>query len=346
MAEQNSRSYFITGGAGFIGSHLSNKLLKTGNNVTVFDIEPKDSNTFLHTLQIDNKVQYIQGDIRNYHDLEILKYKSFDCVIHLAALPTSLLSNIAPNLIFDINVKGTEILCNVLKDSIHGCLVFASSACAYGIPLPDTLPLKETYPSNEGFYNYSKSKQLAEHIVTDLDCMPCSIARFVNIYGPGDRHFSRIIPRIIRQLIFNKELSLSRTNGETILDFLYVEDAINGIIALENYCKDISPKDHTELFNFGIGPSHAISINDLIQKISQTYDGIDRPINMPSNTIEPVISKYLDCSKAKKYLNWNPSILLPRGLEQTISWYKENINNINHLEDDCQEEFMKILISQ
>jgi nucleoside-diphosphate-sugar epimerase len=322
----------ITGGAGFLGSHLVERLLGLEASVTVLDIVPKSTRSLLQAKGLADKITYIQGDVRRPEDLAFIPDEKFDYVFHLAAQPVSGLSNRDTELTMDINVNGTKNVCRAAGLSSNTRMILASSACFYGAPPQGSCPLNEEDAPNPGLYMYSESKQGAEKAVRD-DTANAVIGRFVNVYGPGDRHFSRIIPRTIRQLLQNEQIALTRGNGETVLDYLFVEDAIEGFIAMAQFITDNTRSGDPQVFNFGVGGQHPVSVRKLVEMISNSYDGTSRELEFPDPPPERPITKFLDPSKAQKLLNWRPSYELNTGLPRTLSWYRDNLKAIEHLED-------------
>jgi len=328
----SGRRCLVTGGAGFLGSHLCQHLLKVGASVVVFDIVSKTERSLLSLWKLTNHIEYVEGDIRNVDDVMKLGRRSFDFVFHLAAQPISGLSNREPETTLAVNAGGTRNLCSALSSMSDVTMVLASSACAYGIPAAGASPLSESAPLRAGFYAYTESKQQAEQELRSARGIRSVIGRFVNVYGPGDRHFSRIVPRTVRQLLTGAPLSLSRGDGSTVLDFLYVDEAVDGFLRLASYS---ATHDHAtpEVFNFGIGSENASSIRELVLKISEIYDGKSRNFDVQASTLEPPTVKFLDSTKARTELKWLPRVFLELGLEKTLRWYDAHIDDLIHLED-------------
>jgi nucleoside-diphosphate-sugar epimerase len=334
MRISTKSKYLVTGGAGFIGSHLVSRLLHENAKVTVLDLAPPGSGSFLSLLGLEEFVDYRVGDIRHRQDLEFIRRGAFDVVFHLAAQPISLLSNLDTASTMAINVGGTRNVCAALQEA-GGSLVLASSACVYGRPDEGSSPLREADPFRAGVYRYSESKQQAEAIVKESKGFDAVIGRFVNVYGPGDRHFSRIVPRTIRQLLKGEPPCLSRGNGDTVLDFLHVDDAVEGLLALSAHVgspRSSTPRDN--VFNFGIGSGHALTIRDLVRKISLCFDRPSREPKVPERPSEPAMVKYLDPTRALHVLGWSPQTRLEHGLPPVVAWYKENLAKIDPLEDE------------
>ena len=118
---------------------------------------------------------------------------------------------------------------------------------------------------------------------------------------------------------------LSRGSGATVLDFLHVDDAVDGLLALANHL--VSPgrsRNHAEVFNFGIGEGHALTMRELVRKISECFDGKPRDLQTPAQPSEPVIVKYLDAQKAYEELLQNPELKAEEA--QTIQSHYEDLN--------------------
>ncbi len=326
------RTCLVTGGAGFIGSHLCRRLVGAGARPIVFDVVPKSERSLFAAFDLAQHVEYVQGDVRSKEDLKALAGRPFDFVFHLAAQPISGLSNLQPHETIRVNAGGTRELCAMLSDSGSPTVVLASSACAYGIPAMGASPLKETDLLRKGFYAYTESKQKAEQELFAAKGIRGVIGRFVNVYGPGDRHFSRIIPKTIRLLLRDLPLALSRGDGSTVLDFLYVDEAIDGFLRLANYTAK-EKESVPQIFNFGIGSGNAVSMGDLVSRISVVYDGRSRVLETKTPTTEPPTEKFLDSTKAQTLLNWRPKVLLESGLRKTIDWYRNHLDDLAHLED-------------
>jgi nucleoside-diphosphate-sugar epimerase len=335
---RDGRNYLVTGGAGFVGAHLTRRLLDLGHRVTVFDIASPAEPTTLNVLGLSNAVEYVTGDVRRQEDLHALSGRGFAAAFHLAAQPISTLSNRFPQETRAVNIDGTRNVCAELGSETR--IVFASSACSYGVPLPGASPLREETPLRQGFYVYTETKQRAEDIVVN-SASDAVIGRFVNIYGPGDRHFSRIIPRTIRQLSEGCEAALSRGNGSSVLDFLFITDAVDGFMRMADLDMDLDldgrgsrAGSERPVFNFGVGDGHALPVRDLVRMIGSCFDGRERDPALPAAPAEPEMVKYLDPSKAMRRLGWKPKIRLPEGLRITLEWYRANIHAMAPLEDE------------
>ena len=315
--EIKNKNILVTGGAGFVGSHLVEQLIKLQSNVVVVDIN-LDKRSYLFTENLHKKSIVIDLNICDYKKLLALikKYK-IEFIFHLAAQALVEDAYINPKYTLDNNILSTiNILETVrINPQIKG-LVVASSDKAYGKlhrgKYAETDPLSGDHP-------YDTSKSVTDLLSTTYYKtykIPVVVTRFGNIYGEGDLNFSRIIPGIMKSLIQNKTL-LIRSNGKYVRDYLYVKDVVNGYLLL---AKNIE-KVRGEVFNFG--SEETLSVLDLIKLVEKTLNKkIDYKIlNTAKNEI-PYQS--LDYSKIKKTLGWEPKENIKSTAKKIFGWYKNS----------------------
>jgi nucleoside-diphosphate-sugar epimerase len=192
--------------------------------------------------------------------------------------------------------------------------------------------LREGDEQRPGHYVYTESKQKAERAVINSG-VRSGIARFVNVYGPGDRHFSRIVPGTIRRLLRRQPIRLTRGDGTTVLDYLFVQDAVEALVSLAGFVQH-GVSTSPAVFNFGVGAEHALDVVHLIGKVSHAFDGCERAIEFPQTTSEPRMVKFLDSTKATSVLGWRAKTLLDDGLSPTVDWYRRHISTVRHFEDE------------
>jgi nucleoside-diphosphate-sugar epimerase len=326
----SGQNCLVTGALGFVGSHLCQKLISLGARVFALDVLPSPAGTNFGLLGLMKDATVIRADVTKKSDLAQLAPFQFDVVFHLAAQPISPLSNLAPTETMVTNVEGTKNLGEVLAhQELRPVFVFASSACWYGATTSSPLSERDSYSPGEFKYSESKVEAEKEVVKMDLDLdLPTIRCRFVNLYGPGDRHFSRVIPKTIRHLINNEPPTFIRNDGTTVLDFMYVGDAISAfLIAAEN-----ARPFRGEVFNFGVGDDNPRPVIEVAKLLSRTLDGAERtPILL--NPHEPKTKKkFLDNSKAVQQLGWKPTVKLDQGLLTTLRWYQDNLNELEPLE--------------
>lgn len=311
------KNVLITGYEGFLGSHLTKKLINFKANVIGLDIKTFRKETILQKSDLQ-KIKVIKGSVFNKKLVDdiIVKYCP-QFVFHLAAQATIGSCFVEPIKAFNSNIRGTWILLEALRNnSLLEGIVVASSDKAYGpkknLPYKETDSLSPTHP-----YDTSKScADLLSKCYFHSYNLPVSITRCGNIYGPGDFNFSRIIPDIILSALKNKTL-LIRSNGKFTRDYIYVDDIVDGYLRLAEKMKE--KKLYGEAFNFS--NERPISVVFLVSKIFEILTKkLDYKIlNQARHEIE---NQFLCSEKASKTLGWKPEFSLDRGLEATIKWYK------------------------
>lgn len=302
----------VTGGAGFIGSHLVNDLLAQKNSVAVIDDLSSGKKEYLHP-----KVVLYQADVRDKKISEIFEKENPEIVFHLAAKAIVQQAYDQPFEAIQTNVMGTVNVLEICRQRGNvTSIVVVSSDKAYG--KAKKLPYQETSPL-QGDHPYDASKSAADLIARTYAITygsPVAITRFSNVFGPGDTNFSRLIPGAMRSII-NHEPLLLRSDGTMVREYTYVKDISAGCVALANKTE----KYKGQAFNFG---SHNIfSVTQTIKKI-ETILGkkIDYKILNTANNEIP--AQYLDWSKAKEKLTWEPNTSFEKGIKETFAWYQHH----------------------
>jgi UDP-glucose 4-epimerase len=299
---------FITGGAGFIGTHLCKKLLELNHEVTVYD---NFSNSLQENLisKIKQKITLISGDILDHSKL-VTSMKNHDVVIHLAAQISVSESIKNPKFTFDVNVNGTQ---NVLDACLENNIVkiIATSTAAVYRNTSTKIILDENSPV-EPLSPYGKSKLEMENKIIDftsLHNIDATILRLFNVYGIGQSlEYAGVITKFKENIQNNLPLIIFG-DGSAIRDFIHVDDVIDAIIL------GISPSKNS-IYNIASGTS--ISISDLAKMmiaISHKYISI----SYKSSRSGEIMFSDTDISLAKENLKFNPKISLKRGLEQFLS---------------------------
>lgn len=308
MERIKSKKVLVTGGAGFIGSHLVNELINKGYDVVVIDDLSSGRKENLNP-----KAKLYKTDIRDKKVYEIFEKEKPNFVYHLAARPLVDEAYKNPFEAIEINIMGTvNVLEACRKQSYAETIIVVSSDKAYGkskkLPYKENSPLKGDHP-----YDASKSAAdlIAQTYFSTYD-LPVVVTRFSNVFGPGDLNFSRIIPGAIEAAIKNKEL-LIRSDGKMIREYTYVKDIVDGCIKLiENKKKAIG-----QAFNFG--SKNIFNVIEVVNKIEKTLKTkINYKIlNISKNEIP---EQYLDWTKAKETLNWEPKTTFKDGIKETFNW--------------------------
>jgi len=304
------KNVLVTGGAGFIGSHLVDRLIKEDHKVVVIDNLSSGRKE-----NLNKKAKFYKIDIRDSKISQIFKKEKIEIVFHLAAQPIVGTAYGNPFETIETNVMGTVNLLETCR--LYGKLksiVAVSSDKAYGksknLPYTEGSPLKGDHP-----YDVSKAAaDLIAQTYAKTYNLPVAITRFSNVFGPGDINFNRIVPGIFESIIKNKVL-LVRSDGKMIREYTYVEDIVNGCIKLAQNIDKIKG----EAFNFG--SKNIFSVIEVIKKIEEILNvKVNYKIlNIAKNEIP---KQYLDWTKAKKILGWQPKTSFEQGIKESFNWYK------------------------
>ncbi len=300
----------ITGGAGFIGSTLIEKLLEEKNyEITVFD---DFSTGFKENLEnVKNKIKVIQGNICNLQETsEALK--EADYVFHLAAFSYVGESIKKPAEYNKNNIDGTLNVLKSAKENSVKRVIFPSSCVVYGkaqkIPIPESLPLKPNTP-------YGLTKQVGEfycRFFTEVHELDTVCLRIFNAYGP--RMQSRVLSIFANLIMQNKQPYVSG-DGKQSRDFVFVEDIADGLI------KAMKAGEKAKGKSYNIGTGKGINLNELIEKINQVLGKKIEPEHGETATGE-IDSIIADTSMSEKELGFKTKIELDEGLKKTIEWMK------------------------
>ena len=299
----------VTGGAGFIGSNLVDKLVSKGHFVTVLDnlSTGRLSNISHHK---NKTVKFINTDISKSKNLsKIIKGHSF--IFHLAGLADIVPSIENPDKYFNANVSGTLNLLKACKNLNIKKLIYAASASCYGIP--------KIYPTNENSkldpkYPYALTKLLGEELVmhwSNVYNMPNISLRFFNVYGLRSRTtgaYGAVFGVFLAQKLANKPLTIVG-NGKQTRDFIHISDLVDVI-----YKASIKKNLKGKIFNLGSGKETTVN------EIAKIIGG--KKINVPKRPGEPERSM-ADISKIKKELGWKPKVSIKKGIHELL----RNINN-------------------
>lgn len=313
------RPVFVTGGAGFLGSWLTQRLHESGADVVCLlrDWVPQSELVRSHTLE---QVKVVRGDVQDLELVErTLAEYEIHTVFHLAAQTSVVIANRAPVSTFDSNVRGTWNTLEACRRSpTVKAIVVASSDKAYGSH--DELPYSEEAPLR-GEYPYDVSKSCADLIARSYAKtykLPLAVTRCGNLYGGGDLNWSRIVPGTIRSLIRGHR-PVIRSDGQLIRDYFYVEDAVAAYMRLAEALSSDSLLAGTA-FNFS--NETAIPVLDLVRKIVCQMGSTLTP-DVRNDATNEIRAQYLSAERAHRMLNWAPLFSLDEGLGRTISWYKE-----------------------
>lgn len=319
----------VTGGAGFIGSHMVDRLVDEGLEVTVID---NLANGRLENIQHHKgKIKFVQADIGDYDaDLDAA-FEDVDYVFHYAALADIVPSINNPVKYHRANVDGTINVLEAAKKSKNlKKFVYAASSSCYGIPdvypTPESSPIKPEYP-------YAHTKTVGEQYVMhwgQLYDMPVVSMRFFNVYGTRHRTggtYGAVFGVFLAQLLNNKPLTIVG-DGEQTRDFTYVMDIVDA-------CYKAAMSDITqEIFN--VGSDNTYSINYLADLLGGEKHYIPKRPGEPDST-------YADITKIKKMLGWTPKISFEEGvkimLENIEQWREAPLWDEESIKDATKEWF-------
>lgn len=324
-----NKSVLITGADGFIGSHLTERLLEEGCKVKAFVYY----NSFNSWGWIDNfskekkdQIEIFAGDIRDPNGVRTAM-KDIDVVFHLAALIAIPFSYHSPDSYIDTNVKGTLNIVQAAKDLGVERVLVTSTSEVYGTA--QFIPITEQHPRQpQSPYSASKigADCIAESFYRSFD-LPLTIVRPFNTYGP--RQSARaVIPTIITQLLSGKEeIHLGDTSPTR--DLLFVKDTANGFV-------EIAKSDALIGQDCNIATQSEISVadlaNELIEQINPNAKIVTDEKRLRPEKSE-VFRLYGSNEKIKQLTSWKPAYSLTQGLAETIEWFK-NPENLKHYKAD------------
>jgi UDP-glucuronate 4-epimerase len=316
-----NKTYLVTGGAGFIGSALCLTLVNEGNTVVNIDnfndfYNPEIKKSNVAPLQSHPRYHLYQGDIRDKEILErIFQSHSIDTVVHLAAMAGVRPSIASPVLYESVNVQGTLILLEAMKEHKVRHLVFASSSSVYGNS--NRIPFREDDPLERVISPYAASKKSAEaycHVFHHLFGINVVALRFFTVYGPGQRPDLAI--HKFTRLILKGEPIPFFGDGSTRRDYAYIDDIIHGIQAAAKLVA--SDKTVFEIIN--LSGNKPVTLLEMVHRIEKATGKKARLQRMPMQPGD-VVQTYADISKAQKLLAYRPDTPFEKGIEHFVNWY-------------------------
>jgi len=316
------KSLLITGGAGFIGSHLVDHLLATNKwQVTVVD----DFNDFYDpTIKRQNirphlanpSYRLAEADIRDRAALEsVFAGQDFDCIVHLAARAGVRPSLSQPELYAETNINGTLNLLELARLRSIKQFVFGSSSSVYGINAK--LPFSEDDPVRQPISPYAATKTAGEllcHTYSHLYGLRCICLRFFTVYGPRQRPDLAI--HKFASLISSGQPIPVFGDGTTRRDYTYIDDIIAGVLA----AIDFDASDY-EVIN--LGESRTVELRELISLLERELDAnavIERLPPQPGD----VPQTFADITKARRILGYDPKIQIEEGIRRFTEWFRQS----------------------
>ena len=309
----------ITGGAGFIGSHLSEALLGRGDSIVIVDdlndfYDPEIKRRNLQGIAGRGKFNFHNCDIRNAGQLgAIFEHEKPDAVIHLAARAGVRPSLIAPLLYEEVNVIGTLHLLELCRRMPVNNFVFGSSSSVYGIN--SKLPFSEDDPIDRPISPYATTKRSGELLAfnySHLYNVPITCLRFFTVYGPRQRP-EMGIHKFTRKIISGQEIEVYG-DGQSSRDYTYIDDIIAGLLAA---------LDHPRPFAiYNLGDSSPVTLNTLIETIERATGVTAKRKYLPDQPGD-VPATYADINRARLELGFEPKVDLQSGINRFVKWYKE-----------------------
>ena len=302
----------VTGGCGFIGSHLADNLIKLNFEVVVIDNLSVGRRENISHLNENSKFTFVDADISNFDLIEPI-FRGADLVFHLAALADIVPSIENPTEYYKSNVTGTFNVLQACRKHKVKKIIYAGSSSCYGIP--DEYPTKEI-ASIRPEYPYALTKNLGEQLVMHwckLYNLPAISLRFFNVYGPRARTsgtYGAVFGIFLAQKLANKPFTVVGDGNQT-RDFTFVSDVVNAIIAAAD--SDLSG----EVIN--IGSNNTYSINRLVELLGGEITYIPKRPGEPDCT-------WADITKATQLLDWEPKVSLEEGVDVLL-------NNIEYWAD-------------
>ena len=319
------KTYFITGGAGFIGSTLSQELLEKGNKVVIIDnfcdfYNPKIKEDNVRELLQNKNFKLYRADIRDRQSIKkIFDENKIDIVMHLAAMAGVRPSIENPILYQEVNCMGTQNILEEMREHNVKNGVFASSSSVYGNC--KEVPFREDMIVDYAISPYAATKKANEvmaHVYHKLFDMNIIMLRFFTVYGPKQRP-DLAINKFTRLMLEGKEIPMFG-DGTTSRDYTYVDDIVDGIVKSCEYT--LNNNNVYEILN--LGNSFPKSLRDMINIIAKTLNVEPKIKQLPMQPGD-VDRTYADITKAEKLIGYSPKTSFEEGIKKFIKWYKENM---------------------
>ena len=306
----------VTGGAGFIGSHICRRLLADGHEVTIID----DFNDYYdpaikraNVSALGEGVRVVEGDIRDQETVEgVFPGAGFEAVIHMAARAGVRPSVQDPQLYIDTNITGTHYLLEACRKNSVGKFLFASSSSVYG--LAKKVPFSEDLPLPQTLSPYAATKLAGEHLCGNFSYLfglKVVCLRFFTVYGPGQRP-DLAIHKFTDAICRGKPIP-QYGDGSTRRDYTYVDDIVQGVmgaLACEGPKFDI----------FNLGESQTITLSELIAEIEKALGKKAVIERLPEQAGDMPLT-CADITKAKSLLGYNPQTKIAQGIPKFVAWY-------------------------
>jgi UDP-glucuronate 4-epimerase len=313
----DGRHVLITGGAGFIGSHLSRRLLENGDRVTCLDLfddfyDPALKRSNVAPFLPRRSYSLVEGDIRDEALLEKLFAEArFDQVVHLAARAGVRPSIEQPLLYQDVNVRGTTAILEACRRHDVRQVMFGSSSSVYGNNRK--VPFAEEDPVEEPISPYAATKRAGEllaftyHHLYGLDI---SCLRFFTVFGPAQRP-EMAIHKFARAIHEGRPVTMFG-DGSMRRDFTYVDDIVQGVLAAMEKVRGY------RIYN--LGESRTTTVAELIELVGQALGRTPEIQRLPPQPGDVEVT-YADIRRAREELGYSPQVDVPEGIRRFIAWF-------------------------
>ena len=315
----SKQSILVTGAAGFIGSRLSRALLARGDRVIGID-NLNDYYPIVHKhrhladLRPHPEFTFIEADLRDADAiLKIVGESKPTAIAHLAAMAAVRYSVEHPLIYGTVNVQGTMNLMDAARQAGNPRMVLASTGSLYGSDTP--VPFLETAPADRPLAPYPASKRAMEvmaHAYHHIWKLPITVVRFFNVYGPHGR--PDMMPWKWSQMILAGETLTLYNGGRIQRDWTYIDDIVSGFIAALDA--------HFEYEIINLGCSSPVDNLTFVQTLERLLSKRAKIVEVPTPPSEPLIT-YADITKARKLLNYNPTVNIEQGLARFIEWMRQ-----------------------
>jgi UDP-glucuronate 4-epimerase len=311
---------FVTGGAGFIGSHLCGRLLREGHRVVCLDnfddfYEPEIKRRNVQEAMGKAQFELIEGDIRDTQLIpRIFRDRTFDVVVHLAARAGVRPSIDYPKLYEEINIQGTINLLDACRELSVKSYVFASSSSVYGGNRK--VPFSEEDRVETPISPYGTTKRAGElfcYTYHRLYGINIACLRYFTVYGPRQRP-EMAIHKFTRLIEGNERLPMYG-DGQSIRDYTYIDDIIDGTMGA------IYGNKGFEIYN--LGESHTTSLSDLIRMLEQALGKRAIIEGLPEQRGDMPVT-YANIEKARRKLGYAPRVSMEEGIARFVEWYRKN----------------------
>lgn len=322
----SSPTVLVTGAAGFIGSHLCDRLLSDGYRVWALDnfddfYSPARKRENLRAALDQPAMHLVEGDIRDRVLLDgLMSDVSFDAVVHLAARPGGDASRENPELSYDVNVRGTLTVLEAMRRHGVPALLFASSASVYGDGSEP--PFREESAADRPLSPYAASKRSGEllcHTYHHLHALTVHCLRLFSVFGPRQRP-DLAVHGFTRQLTDGSPVTVSGDDSGR-RDFVYVGDIVDGLVlSLERARAHDGERAEYRVINLGRGES--VRILDLLDGLGAAT-GLTPEVDHVPKTSDDAFRTLADLERAEELLDYRPSVSLEDGLAEFVRWYRE-----------------------